>query len=61
MKDLIKAPVRCQNGYIYDSDSNMITQIRGWGRLQYLPNGEAKQDAIGEFVADAINEKLAKL
>jgi hypothetical protein len=58
MNDLIKFPVKLEHGYIYDADGNMITQIRGWGRLQYLENGEAKQDTIGQFVTDAINEKL---
>jgi len=41
-----------------DADSNTIANIRGWGRLQYLPKGEETQDEIGKFVADAINEKL---
>ena len=58
IRDLIKAPVKFQHGYINDSEGNMITQIRGWGRLQYLPDAEQKQDDIGEFVAEAINEKL---
>lgn len=60
MKDLIKAPVKYDHGYIWDADGNMIAQVRGWGRLQYLPNPEDKQDSIGQFVADAINEKLEK-
>lgn len=61
IKDLIKYPVKFQHGYIYDAESNMITQIRGWGRLQYLPNPEAKQDAIGEWIANVINAQLELL
>lgn len=55
---LIKSPVEFVRGYIHDAEGNVIMQVRGWGRLQYLKNPEEKQDAIGRFVADAINEKL---
>ena len=60
MNELIKYPVRYdEHGqYIWDADNHMILSIRGWGRLQYLENGAEKQDEIGQFVADAINEKL---
>jgi hypothetical protein len=47
-----------------------IADIRGWGNIQYLfpkPEGGLDfdkaaefQDSIGEFIADAINEKLAE-
>ena len=31
----------------------MVADIRGWGHLQYLPNGEALQDATGVHIATA--------
>lgn len=30
-----------------------LADIRGWGHLQYLPDGAAKQDANGEYIAAA--------
>jgi len=32
----------------------------GWGRFQYMKDGEAVQDSVGHFIAEAINEKIAK-
>ena len=61
IKELIKYPVKVDMaGYVWDADGNMILMIRGWGRLQYLPDGEKKQDDIGAFIVQAINEKLEK-
>jgi len=62
VSELVKYPVRYddQGQYIWDADNHMVLMIRGWGRLQYLEDAEAKQDVIGEFVAEAINEKLRK-
>lgn len=60
IQSLIKTPVKFQIGKIFDDEGNHILDIRGWGRLQYLPDAEAKQDGIGEFVAEAINEKLLR-
>jgi len=34
-------------------DTFMIANIRGWGHLQYLPNGEEIQDANGRLIAAA--------
>lgn len=63
MLKLLKYPVKYESGgtYIFDADNHMVLMIRGWGRLQYLPEAEEKQDEIGQFVADAINEKLKSL
>lgn len=58
MKDYIKYPVEYEFGYFWDNDHHMIAQMRGWGWLQKLPNAEEKQDEMGQFIADAINEKL---
>ena len=45
--------------------SQMIGEIRGWGRLQneFQTEEEAAkfQDEIGKFIAEAINEKIQKL
>lgn len=57
---LIVAPVQHIMGKITDAESHMICDIRGWGRLQYMEKGEELQDKIGDFIADAINEKLDK-
>lgn len=35
------------------SDAKMIADVRGWGWLQYLPNGEKLQDVNGELIAEA--------
>ena len=44
--------------YINDADGKMIADVRGWGWIQKLDNPEETQDEIGEFIAQAINEKL---
>ena len=42
----------------------MLADVRGWGAIQNLfKTGEeacAFQDSIGEFIAEAINEKLER-
>jgi hypothetical protein len=48
-------------GYIFDANNQMIGEVRGWGKLQYLPDAEELQDALGQFIVDAINEKWEKL
>lgn len=45
---------------IHDAHSRHVLDIKGWGRVQKLLAAEEMMDAIGEFVADAINEKLLK-
>lgn len=46
-------------------EGNAVVSIRGWGDIQNLKNlpcsPEEFQDAIGEFIVDAINEKLKTL
>lgn len=46
--------------YIYDANDKMIADVRGWGWIQKLPHPEATQDAIGQFIVDAINEKAQR-
>jgi hypothetical protein len=48
-----------------ESDGNqLIGQVRGWGALQheFETENEAEefQDAVGQFIADAINEKVKR-
>lgn len=60
IKKLIIFPVRYEpmGQYIFDAKDHVVANVRGWGRIQYLPKPEETQDAIGEYVAQAINEKL---
>jgi len=53
----IKFPVRYdqQGQLIWDADGHMICDIRGWGWIQSMPNGQKCQDAIGESIAELIN------
>jgi len=48
-----------------DGGNQMIADIRGWGAIQneFKTNEEAEkfQDEVGEFITQAIKEKLAKL
>ena len=59
---LISHPVEySENGtYIYGADGLMIADVRGWGWIQKLKDPEKTQDEIGEFIAQAINEKLER-
>lgn len=48
-----------------DGDNNMIADIRGWGILQYkfktVEEAEKFHDEVGEFITQAIKEKLSRL
>lgn len=48
-----------------NGDEQHLLDVRGWGHLQNKFGSEQDaiffQDAIGQFVTDAINEKLASL
>lgn len=61
-KIYIKTPVTYSSlgTYINDADDKMIADVRGWGWIQKLPYAEDIQDGIGQFIADAINEKLER-
>jgi|DEB19_MinimDraft_2_1074335.scaffolds.fasta_scaffold10939_2 hypothetical protein len=39
----------------------MLADIRGWGHLQYLPNGAEIQDANGAYIAAASPDAILKL
>lgn len=46
------------DGMIFDEDENHIADARGWGRYQYMDDGEKIHDEVTNFIVDAINEKL---
>jgi len=62
------APFRFERGYIFDAKNEVVAdnsdnqkndsiiEIRGWGRIGYLPNPEALQDTVGYIVAQALTE-----
>ena len=63
---LYKPPFKLDHGYIFDSHGEMvadqvdpiaIARIRGWGRISYMDNAENLQDAVGELIVEALNEK----
>lgn len=60
--DNVKYPVKYSSlgTYIYDADDKMIADVRGWGWIQKLDQPEKTQDEIGQFIVDAINEKMEK-
>jgi|LauGreDrversion4_2_1035121.scaffolds.fasta_scaffold268037_5 hypothetical protein len=47
-----------------DGGSQMVGEIRGWGALQNEFETEIEaavfQDTVGKFIAEAINEKIAR-
>lgn len=42
----------------------MLAQLRGWGTIQHLFKTESEaaefQDSLGQFIAEAINEKVER-
>lgn len=42
----------------------MVAEVRGWGAIQNMfkfpKDAEVFQDAVGNFIADAINEKIER-
>lgn len=49
-----------QGQWISDVKGERVCDIRGWGRIQYLPDPENRQDAIGELIVDLINNAKEK-
>ena len=47
-----------------DGGSQLVAEIRGWGRLQNefptLKESEKFQNEVGEFIVQAIREKIAR-
>lgn len=57
---LIVGPVKAVCNMLHDAEGNHICDMRGWGRLQYFKDGDKLQDKLGDWVAEAINEKLER-
>jgi hypothetical protein len=59
-------PFRYENGYIWDSKTEMVAdsqvdddigpRVRGWGRMKYLPESEALYEATGHAIAEAMTK-----
>jgi len=45
---------------IWDSNNQMVADIRAWGMLQYREQGDKIQDCLGQMLVDAFNEKYYK-
>ena len=48
-----------------DGDSQIVADVRGWGRIQNeLPDYDSAckfQDEVGKFIVEAIREKIARI
>jgi len=55
---LCKEPFRYEpmGQEIRDKENNQILDIRGWGRLGYMKDGDRLQDEIGEYICHLLNE-----
>lgn len=62
---LYKGPFRYEQGYIWDANNEMVaddrkevavSRVRGWGRMKYLPDTNALQDAVGTLIAEALTD-----
>jgi hypothetical protein len=53
----IKFPVRYmpEGTTIWDAENKMIIDVRGWGWIQYLSEGDQMQDALGEKIVEFLN------
>lgn len=51
-------PLKNHDGWIADSESTHVLDVRGWGHFQYADNdqGGAIQDAFGDWVVKVLNE-----
>lgn len=49
--DIWSAPI--EGGCTMAKGRCMVAQVRGWGHLQYRPDGEEMQDANGRLIAAA--------
>lgn len=64
MKEIVSGGVIFDKtgGYIFRrSDCNPMLEIRGWGFFQYLENPNGAMNSWGQFVTDAINEKIERM
>ena len=40
---------------VFDKDNNLVLDIRGWGRIQYLSEPVKRQNQIGELIVELLN------
>ncbi len=57
-KRLIVGPLKHYCGMIHDAKGHHICDVRGWGRIQYYEGAEEIQDKIGDYIAEALTERL---
>lgn len=66
---LYTPPFKFNKGYLWDSKMHMvadsdvemaISRVRGWGRISYMENPAALQDAVGAAIAEALNDYWRK-
>lgn len=59
-----KAPFKYDqfNISVFDSENNLVCDIRSWGRLQYLGEQRATsmQDGMGQLIADLLNKHFTE-
>lgn len=41
---------------VRDANHMMVCDIRGWSKIQFMTQSEDRQDAIGELVANLLNQ-----
>lgn len=46
------------SGFIFDQEGKTPAEVRGWGMLQYKPNGDKVQDEMGHDIAKGLNMVL---
>lgn len=66
---LYKAPFKFSMGYIWDATDKMVAdeikdgvilRIRGWGRIQDMPDAANLQDEVGKLIAELLTEHWNK-
>jgi hypothetical protein len=67
---LYRSPFRHEMGYVWDADGEMVADdktegnsvvnVRGWGRIRYMPDSPGLHDAVGEVIAEALTEYWRK-
>lgn len=57
VEETLEFPVRydARQQTIWDAKGLMVCDIRGWGKIQFMSKSEARQDAIGELIANLLN------
>lgn len=60
IKDTIKFPVHYDDygQQIFDAENNLVCEIRGWGRIQYMSEPQKRQDTIGKWITGIMNQAV---